>query len=247
MLNNLCAEHLKTRRTFLRKLIWIAPLIPLFHALLMIPFYFISDAYNWWYIVMLPAAAALVPALMNRYESRKLHYGAVLSLPVSLRKAWHAKVALASAYVLCACAIHLMGVLAGKLLLHTEQTTAFSCLTLITASAVLLLTTLWQIPLCLFLAKRFGMLAAAGINTVGGILLGVMTSTAHFWWLCPYSYGARLMIPILGILPNGLMAESGNPLLAADVIFPGIVAALLLFVLLSLLTASRFSVQEMTK
>jgi ABC-2 type transport system permease protein len=96
MLNYIKAEHLKTKRTFLRWLIWIAPLITLTHAIMVIAVYFISDAYNWWYIVMLPATVALIPALMNRYEDRKLQYRAVFSLPVSLKKIWLSKVGTAS-------------------------------------------------------------------------------------------------------------------------------------------------------
>lgn len=244
MLNYIKAEHLKTKRTFLRWLIWIAPLITLIHAVMVIAVYFISDAYNWWYIVMLPATVALVSALMNRYENRKLQYRAVLSLPVSLKKVWISKIATASGYVMLACGIQLCGILLVKFLVHMGQMELYSFATLILESIVLIVTVLWQIPLCLLLAKRFGMLAAILFNAVGGIVLSVMASTTRFWWLCPYSYGARLTIPILGVLPNGLLAEQGSSLLAGNVILPGIVISILLFIALSLITANWFAKQE---
>lgn len=244
MLNYIKAEHLKTKRTFLRWLIWIAPLITLTHAIMVIAVYFISDAYNWWYIVMLPATVALVCALMNRYEERKLQYRAVLSLPVSLKKIWLSKVGTASVYLLMAGGIHLCGILLGKFLILTDKVESSSCAVLIAGSVILIVTVLWQIPLCLLLAKRFGMIAAVLFNAVGGIVFGVITAMTRFWWLCPYSYSARLMIPILKILPNGLPAEEGNSLLSGNVILPGVVVSILLFIALSMMTANWFGRQE---
>lgn len=244
MLNYIKAEHLKTKRTFLRWLIWIAPLITLTHAIMVIAVYFISDAYNWWYIVMLPATVALVCALMNRYEERKLQYRAVLSLPVSLKKVWVSKVVTASGYVILASTIQLCGILLVKLFVHTGQMELYSYAALILESIVLIVTVLWQVPLCLLLAKKFGMLAAVLFNALGGILLSIIASTTRFWWICPYSFGARLTIPILGVLPNGLIAEQGDSLLSGNVILPGIVISVLLFIALSLITANWFGRQE---
>ena len=244
MLDYMRAEHMKTRRTFLRALIWIAPALTLVHAIMVIAFYFISDAYNWWYVLMLPASAALIPALMNRYEERKLQYRAVFPLPVSLRKLWLAKVCVASVYILMANGIHLCGVLLGKLLIHTEQAESFSYAALLLESAVILVTVLWQIPLSFLLARRFGMLAAVLFNAVGGIFLSTAAATTRFWWLCPYSYGARLSVPILGVLPNGLQAEAGNPFLSWNVVLPGVAISIALFFVLSLVTANWFARQE---
>ena len=193
---------------------------------------------------MLPATVALVCALMNRYEERKLQYRAVLSLPVSLKKVWVSKVVTASGYVILASTIQLCGILLVKLFVHTGQMELYSYAALILESIVLIVTVLWQVPLCLLLAKKFGMLAAVLFNALGGILLSVIASTTRFWWICPYSFGARLTIPILGVLPNGLIAEQGDSLLSGNVILPGIVISVLLFIALSLITANWFGRQE---
>ena len=66
----------------------------------------------------------------------------------------------------------------------------------------------------------------------------------HGTRICPYSFGARLTIPILGVLPNGLIAEQGDSLLSGNVILPGIVISVLLFIALSLITANWFGRQE---
>jgi ABC-2 type transport system permease protein len=140
--------------------------------------------------------------------------------------------------------IHLCGILLGKFLILTDKVESSSCAVLIAGSVILIVTVLWQIPLCLLLAKRFGMIAAVLFNAVGGIVFGVITATTRFWWLCPYSYSARLMIPILKILPNGLPAEEGNSLLSGNVILPGVVVSILLFIALSMMTANWFARQE---
>lgn len=52
------------------------------------------------------------------------------------------------------------------------------------------------------------------------------------------------MCPILGILPNGLFAKPGDPLLNPNVIPVGIVISALLFLLLMLITTNWFEDQE---
>ena len=57
-------------------------------------------------------------------------------------------------------------------------------------------------------------------------------------WLIPYAVPARLMCPVLKILPNGLPAEPGNitfspQLLSWESILPGLVVTCLCFVLVT--------------
>ena len=71
----------------------------------------------------------------------------------------------------------------------------------------------------------------------------------NIWMISPYTYPSRLMIPILKILPNGLYAETGSvtfkpELLSYDVILPGIVISVVLFLLFTYVTAKWFEKQE---
>lgn len=237
------AENLKCRRTFAKALVLIAPLCGLIQAALT-GIYFIINGYNWWYTTLLPGFITLVPALVVRYEDKKLHYRAVFALPVSLKRTWMAKVLLVCLYLAAACLLHLAGMLLGKATVYSAVAAPVSVGQLIAASLLLIVTTAWQAPLCLFLATRFGLAATILVNVVGGIALDILMSTRALWWLCPYSWGTRLMVPVLHVLPNGLPAEAGDPLLDPGVIPAGIVLPVALFAVLLKLTADWFAKRE---
>ena len=54
----------------------------------------------------------------------------------------------------------------------------------------------------------------------------------------------RVVTPLLHVLPNGLRAEAGNPLLDAGVILPGIIISIFWFVVLSFLYLNWFEKRE---
>lgn len=236
------AENLKQRRTFLKKLLWLAPLMLVLLAFALMPAYFTVNAYNWWYVMLLPAIVALIPAMMHQKEARYLNYRALYPLNVNLEKVWYAKILIAISYLCLAEILHLLGVFSGQLMLPRQLTEPYSLISLTLASLVLLITSLWQVPFCFFLAKKLGLVASVVGNTILGIFLGLLFVESSWWLLCPYSWGMRAMIVMLNILPNGIPLKSSLPMVN-NVIFPCILA-LLLFIVLSLVSAKWFSKQE---
>jgi lantibiotic protection ABC transporter MutE/EpiE family permease subunit len=241
MLNYLRAENLKCKRTFVKKLMVIAPVCMLFLAGISGK-YFVQNGFNWWYVMILPGFITVLTALVNQYESKKLRYSAVLALSVHLKKVWIAKVTVIGVYVAIANIIHLVGMIGGRIIYNTTSEITYD--QIVMASILLIITSLWQIPLCLFLSKKFGLLATVFLNVGGGIMLNVCAAAKPAWLVCPYSWTTRLMCPVLGILPNGLLAEKGNKLLDFAVVPIGIILSLSLFVLLLFVTANWFSHQE---
>lgn len=241
MLNYIKAENLKCSRTFAKKLVVIAPVCMLLLALISGE-YFVVNGYNWWYTLIFPGFVTLLTALVNQNEDNKLRYRAVFALPVSLKKTWIAKVSLIGIYVSVANIIHLAGILLGKATYNTASTIA--SYQVIAASVILIVTSLWQIPLCLFLSKKFGLLITILLNLGGGTVLQIFAASKAYWWACPYSWTARLMCPVLGVLPQGVMAEAGDPLLNSGVIPLGIILSIALFALLLIVTAHWFPKQE---
>ncbi len=235
------AENLKCRRTFAKKLVLIAPLLMVLLAGIS-GIYLVQDGYNWWYTIILPGFITLATALVNQIEERKLHYRAIFALPVSLQKIWISKVFLLAAYVFVACILHLAGMILGKFLINPAAT--ISITQMVTATLILIVVSLWQIPFCLFLSKKFGLMATVLINVGIGIVLGIFTATEDFWWACPYSWATRLMCPVLGILPNGTLALQGDALLNPGVLPIGIALSALMFLLLLAVTANWFQKQE---
>lgn len=107
-------------------------------------------------------------------------------------------------------------------------------------SVLLTITYLWEIPLYMLLSSRFGMfipIFSCVILTIGSV---VALAHSRLWWALPSAIPIRLMCPVLGIMPNGLLAPEGSKLLDTSVILPGILISLAWFALMSRLTIFWF-------
>lgn len=241
MVSYLKAENLKLKGTFTRKLILSAPIGTMLLGLVM-GIYYQQNAFNWWYIMMFPGSIALFCALVNQKEEKKMKYRAVFPLPIDLKKVWFSKIVIIAIYALLASVVLSLSVMAGRFIY--TAVTPMSITKLMAAGISITITSLWQIPLCLFLAKKFGFFPPVILNVGIGLVLDTWMATKALWWLCPYSWTSRLICPILGILPNGLLAEAKDPLLNSNVIPVGIGLSIVLFIILLLATAHWFKKQE---
>lgn len=240
-MNYLQAEHLKHKRTFVRKLLFLFPLLTALVSFLA-PFWFQINSYNWWYILLCPGLLTLVCSLVERRDNDKLKYQTVLLLPISLRGVWKSKIGIAAIYFLCGNIIFLCLNLAGGFffLLTYGLPLTIDVVSAVTGTACIVLVNLWEIPLCLWLSRRFGMFVTVLLNCGIGSILGVLTADSGFWMLCPYSWVSHLMISVLGLMPNGLPVSEGNPGGPIAMIWITILVSLVLFVALSLVSAKWF-------
>ena len=239
MLEYIQAENLKCKRTFLKKLIFFAPMVTFLIAYIS-GTWFQINAFNSWYMMILPGYIALMAVMTNEKEQKKLRYRAVFGLPISLKKIWISKILVNGIYMTLSCIVLSVGIiLAGY---KFTVTVPFS--RAIVAAVLIAVTSLWQIPLCMFLAKKLGMLGTVLINVCGSFILSALTAITSLWWICPYSWTARIMCPVLGNLPNGNLAKIGNPLLNPVVIPIGIIMSAIIFALLVIVSAYWFSKQE---
>ncbi|WP_223068848.1 lantibiotic immunity ABC transporter MutE/EpiE family permease subunit [Paenibacillus caui] len=241
MLHVEAAEYLKLKRTFTKKLIWLAPLVTmLLCAGLGVSSLFQSGSYNWWYSMMLPGALTLICAGVLQKDGKKLNYRAILGLPVRPSRFWIGKIGVAVRLLLTSSIVFFAGVTLGGFVFTSTIPFANSA----AGSLLLFITFLWQIPLCLFLTERLGMFATLIINLAGYVACGIFSAQSSLWWALPYAIPSRLMCPVIGVLPNGLPVPAGDPLLDKSVILPGIIISVFLFVVLSLLTAWSFRNRE---
>ncbi|NUU59135.1 lantibiotic immunity ABC transporter MutE/EpiE family permease subunit [Paenibacillus agri] len=240
LLQYMLVEKLKLKRTFAPRMTWLMPALTLLIAfLLMGGRLFQTGAYNWWYVIMLPGATTLFCTLVVQKDANMKFQG-VLALPVDPRKLWLGKALLCMVWLLTVCLIFFVGAMLGGLWLGQTILPAQGLM----ASVLLAVTFAWQIPLCLFLAVTCGMFITILINLAGSIVLGILFATREIWWVVPYAIPIRLMCPVLEILPNGIPAEAGDPLLAWGVILPGVLESLALCGVLLWLTAQWFSKRE---
>ena len=140
--------------------------------------------------------------------------------------------------------IHMLGVYIFQFLIGGQLTPNYGFSTLLFASSLLIIANIWQIPLCFFLAKKFGFITSIIINAVLGLGLGILLSDGAFWIYCPYSWGIRLMIPVMHILPSGVLTEASNPIISSTSLYIPCILSVCLFTLLAVISANWFSKQE---
>jgi ABC-2 type transport system permease protein len=238
MLRYLSAEMQKMKRTFSLKMLWIAPLVPLFCAYSggqLSGFYF-------WYVAFLPGSLTIICSMVM-LKDLKMKYRGILSLPVRKSALWMGKVMACSVIFFFSCVIFQVLITILGFIPPYTGIGHVSTVSLLTASLLLFVTFLWQVPFCLFLSAKLGIFLTIIANMVFNIIGGAVFADGELWIL-PFAIPIRLMSPVLHILPNGLPAEEGSVLLDTDVILPGVLISLVLFVVISILTTAWFGRQE---
>ena len=216
------AEWIKGRHSFVRSGLWLLPLLVCVLAIVLMGGQLVQvGAFNWWYVMLLPAFVALFCTQLAGQEKRAAWFN-VLALPVAPVKVWRAKIYMGCGYLLAAnLAVFVFTSIAG--LVFGAQYAAWRGLA---AALVLTVAFAWQVPLGLLLAARLGPVAAF----LGILLPNILFSSQPFaggtFWLLPFSIPARLMAPLLGVNPNGVPLQAGSPLLGPWVLLPGLFVAL---------------------
>ncbi|MBY8911413.1 lantibiotic immunity ABC transporter MutE/EpiE family permease subunit [Bacillus sp. YC2] len=238
MIQYMQAEHLTSKRTFIRKLVVLIPLLNTAFSFLPDAAYFMTGTFNWWSVIFMPLMIALLCGLSIKKEKKSANDRAVYSLPASLRNIWLAKIGVIALYSLASQIVFL-----ALMFLLGLVMPGFAAVQLkgVEASALLWLTTLWEIPLCLLIARQFGFTAAILVNMLATFIFGIAPASGSLWWLSPWSWSIRVMSPVLGIHPNGLPLPENSALLSGDVMIPAILLSIILFLAVSILSALPFS------
>lgn len=241
MFNIVRAEHLKTRRSMSLVLIWAFPLITLTLAFILtlgMTNAFAESAWNWWYTLLLPGMLAIVCYLSVMREKKTRYYNMV-TLSVSRKKLMFGKIIYLGCVILLSNSIIFAGASLGGALLTTCVPAGKAAV----AVFVLTVVQLWEIPLLLFLSERFGMVAELLICLFLTVV-GTIIAPSGKWYFFVSAIPMRILCPLLHILPNGIRAEAGNPLLDTGVIFPGICISLAWFALATILFLNWFDRKE---
>lgn len=197
-----------------------------------------ESAWSWWYTLLLPGMIAIVSYLSVMREKKNGYYN-IKTLPMEKRNLMFGKIIYLGILILVSNAVLFAGASLGGTFLTTSVPVVGAAITVI----VLTIVQLWQIPLFLFLSEKFGMvvelIACLFIN-----VLGIIVAPSEKWFLLVSAIPTRVVTPLLHILPNGMRAQTGDPLLSSSVIFPGIIIALAWFVLLTYLYLNWFEKRE---
>ncbi len=241
MTNIIKAEFLKQNRTMSSKLIFVFPIITLVMAFVLttgMTNAYAESVWNWWYVLLLPGMIAIVSYLSIMREKKNGYYN-IKTLPIEKRNLMLGKIAYLGILVLVSNAVLFAGATMGGAFLTTSVPVVGAAITVLVLSIV----HLWQIPLFLFLSEKFGMVVEL-IACLFITVLGTIVAPSGKWFLFLSAVPMRIVTPLLHVLPNGLRAQAGDPLLNASVIFPGILIALVWFVVLTYLYLNWFEKRE---
>lgn len=240
MTNYISAEKIKQKHTFNNKIIWITPVITTVIAyFLMGSHYLQTAAYNWWYILFLPFTLAYIASSIIKREKRYNYHG-LFGIAQNKAYIWYAKIGIGTYYLFLACMIF-CGVMILSGILFISKISVISSLL---AGLTLFLSFTWQIPLFMILTQKMNLFVSVMFSILFNTLVTCLVAIKSYWFLMPFSIPARLMCPILGIMPNGLMVEEGSVYSQNSGIFTGLLITLFLYLMLSVITAKWFEKQE---
>lgn len=239
-MNYLKAEHLKFKRTISNKLLLIAPLLTALFAWIVGGFHgFQYMTFYWWYAFLLPGTIAILCSLAHQKEERAGKYYSVLSASISLKQFECAKVLILIEKLLVAAVF--LAVFAAVSNLISPALAVYSMGRNFAGSVALMVASIWQVPLCLFLARKTGLLLPIAANTLLGILIPSLLGNTALAWVCPYCWAAKTAELLMGIESNGTFA--GVAAFSWSVLLP-LVFSVILCVLLTLWDAANFSKKE---
>ena len=234
------SERLKFKHSFSNRLLWIAPLMTAVLAWIIGGFVgFQHLTFYWWYMFLLPGTIAILCALSCRKEEQAGKYYSVFSMPLDLVKFEGAKSMILVEKLLIA-ALFLAGFTSISHLV-SPATAVYSPGQSLIGSIGIILASIWQIPMCLYLARKAGIFLPVILNSALSILLPTSLGSTRFWWLFPYCWAGKLAEPLLGIELNGTFTGNcGIPVTVPLVLF----LSFLLFAVLAFLDAKSFANTE---
>ncbi|MEG0843025.1 MAG: lantibiotic immunity ABC transporter MutE/EpiE family permease subunit [Romboutsia sp.] len=233
------SEHLKQKHTFQKSLIYLAPLVSIAIAFVLMGGYYIQkSAYNWWYTLILPGSFTMICSFIISND-RKIQFNGLFSVMIDKQRIWYSKIILSTIYLGLSCLVFFLAITTMGLIFGTAIQVQNSLL----ASIMLFVTFSWQIPVLMYLAMKFstGLTIIISIlcNFVGAIILAL----TPIWWI-PFAIPSKLMCYVIRVMPNGLSVEAGAYPFDIKVTLIGVLVTVTLYIVMSYLTSKWFGKQE---
>lgn len=237
MLNTLVIEKIKTKRTFIRQLLWLYPFfITVIVLVIFAPTgYVIQSVINQWSIIWLPLFLALIAGLLDRREKNSTDYKLILSSPCNLFDYELGRI-LHVAVLTFISSLFLIIFIALMFLLSDSQISPISC---VLAILGIWLVNLWEIPLYIWFSRITNMYVTI-ILAFAGIFSGLAVNNYVLGKIWPFTWTELFPVSLIKININGLPLKAGT---TAPNNYWTLIVAILLFVLVSYLAANSFRKQ----
>ncbi len=208
------AENLKFKRSLFRKLIIFIPV-----ALILISIIFIfigiglggfssSIVCNWCMPIASLSIVILCHLVNNKDQKHK--YRTLYSLPIGLKKTFITKtILIALNFLVISLFLSFITIISDWILSGVSAAIGHAGYYIL-GYFLLWLSLLWQIPFCLFLDQKVGFVGSMIINLFASALGGLFFSLTPLFWFFPYSWSARFMVTLFGVLPNGLLVAADS-------------------------------------
>ncbi|QXM07441.1 lantibiotic immunity ABC transporter MutE/EpiE family permease subunit [Crassaminicella indica] len=249
-MNIMQSEFLKYKRTFTRKLIIFAPLFLVIYALFqklfmpadyLRPWQLLIDlVYNWSPVLFIPIGMALFAALVKLQEEKAGNYRGLCTRNISPFLIWVGKVIVMAVHTLLATIVFIISIIISGFITAGGAVPWFK---IFAGGVVLWVTSLALIPIQLWAATWKGTFISMALGFTG-MIAGVIAAAKPYWVYVPWSWPTRLMCPIIGIHPNGVLLEALDPLRDPSVIPIGIILSIMALIISTILTAVWFTKRE---
>lgn len=233
MIDIIRAEFQKSKRTSINKFIVISPLLAIFISFLWGGGQ--NGAYNWWYTMFLPGILTIISSQVISIEKNLLYKG-ILLYPRDKGAIWLGKIIYISILLILTSLIFMAGIIGLGLISESS----ISLKANIYATIILIITSLFITPVSMFLTVKFNMFISIIFNMLMIAIGVVFYDTNSIIKFLPYRIWSTLMIPILGILPNGLPAPENDSFLDGSMIMKETITCFMIFIILALITALWF-------
>ena len=237
MLNACSIEILKTKRTVIRKLIWIFPILVVIVTSLLFAStgYVIQSIINQWSFIWINLFLALIIGLIDRYEKNSTEYKMILSSPADLFQYELGRI-LHEVFLSFFIAIVLSILITLGSFFMPIKVSLMAC---IGAIFGIFVATLWEIPLYSWLSRITNLYVSIAVAFIGS-LIGIFINNSTIGKIFPFTWSDLMPVSLIKMHVNGLLVKSSETIPNS---YWTLAASLVLFVHLSCLSGVFFKKQ----
>ncbi|MCX7903607.1 MAG: lantibiotic immunity ABC transporter MutE/EpiE family permease subunit [Caloramator sp.] len=245
MVNYLKAEYLKYKRTSIKKLFFLLPILVMLIVYLMYSFmpkgymeitdFIMITGFNWWTVLFIPIGTAVLVGLVNIMEKKVGNYKVFVSRNLSLQGIWISKV-----FVICIFMFYSIIILAFLIVFFEILLGGQIKLKEILSSVLVIwVGSINLVPIYLFLSIFGGLILNVIVGFIG-FFIGAVMAIKSYWMFVPWSLSLRMLSPILKVHPNGIPLKANDFLLDTSVIKIGLFFSIMYFVVFTFITSLWF-------
>ena len=193
-----------------------------------------------WYTCMLPGLIALMCSLSNKKEKQFTSYYIKISLPINLKKFWISKNIIIALKSIIATIILVFCV--EIIYINATNFAVFTPIELIVSSIIITITSFWQIPICLILARKTNFFISVFLNIFLQMFSPILMQNTILSFLFPYCWATKIAQPLTGIEVNGTISPKNLfPFSTIPII---IILSISLLIILLVISSRWFSKQQ---